>query len=80
VFRPLPLTARSFDTHINPLFRKLDRDEIGFVFDLWAHQDVKANAEAILERLEDRSMPCDAPWEDERIQLFRAWIEDGCLP
>ena len=74
------MTLRSFDRDIRPLFREVDRDEMEFVFDLWAYQDVRANAEGILERLEDRTMPCDSPWDDGRIQLFRAWIEDGLLP
>jgi hypothetical protein len=69
-----------FEADIKPLFRESDRLEMDFVFDLWAHQDVSTNAERILERLEDRTMPCDAPWDDERIQLFRAWIADGCGP
>ena len=67
-----------FDTDIRPLFREVDRLDMDFVFDLWSHDDVTTNAERILERLEDRTMPCDAPWPDENIQLFRAWIDGGC--
>jgi hypothetical protein len=51
-----------------------------FVFDLWSHEDVSANADRILERLEDRTMPCDAAWDEERIERFRSWIEQGCKP
>jgi hypothetical protein len=29
----------------------------------WSYQDVRENAGRILERLEDETMPCDAPWE-----------------
>ena len=69
-----------FEKDIKPLFRSSDRLEMEFVFDLWSHQDVRANAERILERLEDRTMPCDAPWDDPKIQRFRAWIDHGCRP
>ena len=69
-----------FEQDVKPLFRESDRLDMEFVFDLWAHQDVRANAESILERLEDGTMPCDAPWDDERIQLFRTWVADGCRP
>jgi len=33
-----------------------------FAFNLWDYEDVKANAEHILKRLEAREMPCDEPW------------------
>jgi hypothetical protein len=69
-----------FELDIRPLFREVDREEMDFVFDLWDHAEVKANAERILERLEDRTMPCDGEWSDENIQLFRAWINQGCGP
>ncbi len=65
---------------VRPLFRQVDREEMDFVFDLWDHAAVQANAGRILERLEDRTMPCDGEWSDENIQLFRTWIEQGCGP
>jgi hypothetical protein len=46
-------------------------------FDLWSYDDVKANAEAILEQLTGGNMPCDGAWRDEQVELFRAWIADG---
>lgn len=70
----------SFEKDIKPLFRASDRLEMEFVFDLWSHHDVKVNADRILERLEDRTMPCDSAWDDLHIQRFRAWIDDGCDP
>ena len=48
-----------------------------FAFDLWSHADVSANADAILERLEAGSMPCDGSWTSERIDVFRRWIAGG---
>lgn len=68
----------SFATDIQPLFRENDRRAMDFVFDLWSHDDVAENAALILERLEDGTMPCDEPWDQERIDRFRAWISAGC--
>ena len=67
----------SFEKDIKPLFRQLDRDEMDYVFDLWSYQDVSTNADAILERVEDGTMPCDEAWPAERIELLRRWIEEG---
>ncbi len=47
-------------------------------FDLWAWEDVRDSAALILERLQRREMPCDDPWPDEQIALFRRWLEAGC--
>jgi hypothetical protein len=49
-------------------------------FDLWNYADVKANANDILTRLSDKSMPTDAsrPWPDEWIALFKRWVDEGC--
>ena len=68
----------SFATDIKPLFRELDRASMDFVFDLWLYDDVKTNADLILERLEDESMPCDEPWDAARIETFRTWVAEGC--
>ena len=64
--------------HIRPLFRESDRDAMEAWFDLWDWNDVRDNADAILERLEEGSMPCDEPWDDESVALFRRWLEAGC--
>ena len=70
--------SMSFECDIRPLFRESDRDAMEAWFDLWAWEDVRDNAAEILERLEDGSMPCDDPWPEERITLFRRWLEAGC--
>ena len=67
----------SFTRDIQPLFRESDRESMDFAFDLWDYQDVRANAENILERLSEGSMPCDGEWPEEHITLFRRWIEAG---
>lgn len=66
-----------FDAHVKPLFRDRDRKSMKFMFDLWAYEDVSQNADVILERLEDGSMPCDGAWPPERIAVFRRWVADG---
>jgi hypothetical protein len=70
----------SFATNIKPLFREQDREAMDWAFDLWSYDDVKTNAELILERIEDESMPCDEPWEQTRIQILRQWVTEGCPP
>jgi hypothetical protein len=67
----------SFVQDIRPLFREDDRDEMKFAFDLWDYNNVSANAEIILERLEDGTMPCDEEWPEEQIAQFRRWMEAG---
>lgn len=66
-----------FEQDIKPLFREDDRDAMDYIFDLWSYDDVSANADSILERLDDGSMPCDEPWPAERIDVFRNWISAG---
>ena len=68
----------SFAAHIKPLFREQDRASMTFAFDLWSHDDVSGHADAILERIEDGSMPCDAAWPKERVEVFERWITAGC--
>lgn len=66
-------------THIKPLFRKMDRESMRFVFDLWAYEDVRKHATEILKRLDNGTMPCDGAWPRERVDLFRRWVEGGLL-
>jgi hypothetical protein len=74
---PGPDTAVSFEAHIRPLFRERDRQSMSFAFDLWSAGDVQAQAEEILRRLEDGSMPCDGAWPAERTEVFRRWTRTG---
>lgn len=66
-----------FARDIQPLFRESDRESMEFAFDLWNYQDVRANAELILERLSQGTMPCDGEWPEQQITQFRRWIEAG---
>jgi hypothetical protein len=69
----------SFERDLKPLFRESDRATmLGIAnFDLWKLDDVATNAQAILERLGDGSMPCDRPWPADRVDTFRRWIDAG---
>ena len=70
----------SFESDIRRLFRPDDAEAMSWAFDLASYEDVKENAEAIYERLADGSMPCDEAWPDERVQVFRDWIDAGMPP
>lgn len=67
----------SFERDIRPLFRETDREAMSFAFDLWDYDEVKENAEAILERVSAGEMPCDGPWPEERVSAFRSWVDAG---
>jgi hypothetical protein len=73
----MPATPPSFAADILPLFRQSDIDAMLDWFDLAKYEDVKDNANLILERLEDGTMPCDAEWSSEQLALFRAWRDGG---
>jgi hypothetical protein len=48
-----------------------------WAFDLWSRDALAGNAEAILARLRDGTMPCDGAWSNDRIALFQDWVEAG---
>jgi hypothetical protein len=69
--------AVGFEHDVKPLFRERDRRSMQRSFDLWSYDDVRSNAQAILDRVSDGSMPCDAEWSPEQIGVLRQWIEAG---
>ena len=74
---PAPDEPVSFAQDIKPLFREMDRESMTFAFDLWDVDDVRSNAEAILDRLRDGSMPCDDGWSADEVERFARWIATG---
>jgi hypothetical protein len=76
-----PVSAASdqitFSQHIRPLFRERDRESMTFAFDLWSHDDVAENSDAILARLRAGTMPCDGAWPEDRVALFGEWVSAG---
>ena len=67
----------SFARDIKPLFRRSDRSAMTFAFDLWDVDQVRSNAAAILERLQEGTMPCDRGWPRDQVELFGRWIATG---
>ena len=74
--------ALSFASDIRPLFRDtpdvVTMKRLGL--DLSSYEEVKENAAAIYARLQDGSMPCDAPWPSEQVASFRLWMDEGMAP
>jgi hypothetical protein len=62
---------------IKPMFRESDRRAMTFAFDLWDVNDVRSNADVILERLKEGTMPCDGGWSADQVDLFSKWIDAG---
>lgn len=72
-----PESPLSFETDIRPLFRETDRESMLDNFDLWDRGAVAENADGILERLRDGSMPCDGAWPDDQVEKLAAWVAQG---
>jgi hypothetical protein len=62
---------------IRSLFRPIDVESMEPFFDLSSYDDVRTYATEIASRLEDGTMPCDEPWPQEQVELFRAWMDAG---
>ena len=78
----------SYATDIYPLFTDRDVQGMRWDFDLRSYADVKAHAAAIHDRIRGIGgavMPPppprgDGPWPQSRIDLFGAWVAEGCPP
>jgi hypothetical protein len=70
----------TYEQDIRPLFRDRDIQSMSFAFDLASYDDVRANAEAIYEKLAAGTMPCDGRWQAEHVERFRTWIDNGSPP
>src|SRR5262249_45759876 len=70
----------TYEQDVRGLFRARDIQAMSFAFDLSSYDDVRANAEAIYERLAAGSMPCDGRWPAEDVERFRTWIDNGSPP
>jgi hypothetical protein len=74
------MAKASFETDIKPLFRDRDVNAMKRWFNLRNYNDVSANADEILGRLDAGDMPCDEAWPPGKVDLFRKWIADGKQP
>jgi hypothetical protein len=83
-------TTTSFARDIQPLFRPKDLEHMEFFADFADLEEVKASAQAIIDKLElddggdesgDRMpVPPDPRWTPAQVQLLRRWIADDCPP
>jgi hypothetical protein len=48
-----------------------------FAFDLWSYDDVRQNAQPILERIKAGTMPCDGAWPGNWVEVFERWTQSG---
>ena len=77
------MAQTSFDKDIKPLFTSTDRDHMEFMFDLSSYKDVKGNADDIYDAVSAGRMPpasSGGPWSQEKIALFKQWMDDGYQP
>jgi CDGSH-type Zn-finger protein/truncated hemoglobin YjbI len=74
---PGPGETVGFERYIKPLFRERDRKSMKFAFDLWSYDDVRQNAQAILERVKAGTMPCDGAWPGEWVEVLERWTQSG---
>jgi len=70
-------SAPSFETDIKPLFREEDRKAMDYIFDLWEYDDVVEHAKSILDEVAAGGMPCDGAWSEDKVELFRRWVDAG---
>ena len=73
---PGPDEPVSFERTSRPCSASRDRQSMRFAFDLWAYDDVRRNAQAILQRVREGSMPCDGAWPRETGGRVRALGHD----
>lgn len=67
----------SFARDIRPLFRDKDRDSMMVFFDLFDYADVVEHADAIVDSLRSRRMPCDGTWPASQVNKIQQWIDLG---
>jgi hypothetical protein len=70
----------TYAVDIRKLFCDGDIRSMSFAFDLSSYDDVRANTEAIYERLAAGNVPCDGRWPAEDVERFRTWIDSGSPP
>jgi hypothetical protein len=72
--------ALSFATDIRPLFREDDIEcmkPMGVELDNPAWMRVPANAQSVYGAVADGSMPPGEPWSEDRVALFKKWMDAG---
>lgn len=72
--------ALSFATDIRPLFRDGDikcMRNAGVNLDDPAWMCVSANAQSVYDQVSAGTMPPDEPWPQDRVSLFKKWMDAG---
>jgi hypothetical protein len=73
--------ALSYANDIRPLFRNGDIQcmaPMGVLLDDPTWMCVQVNAQTVYGQVSTGSMPPDAPWSQDRITLFKNWMDEGC--
>jgi ferredoxin-NADP reductase len=71
----------SFKKDILPMFRKFEIDSMKPAgLDLSSYDQVRKAAKKIHGMLADRKMPCDKPWNGEKVARFKRWMDGGAKP
>jgi Ferritin-like/Planctomycete cytochrome C len=71
----------SYARDIKVLFRAFDRASMRpFGIDLHDYQSVRSHAADILDRVGTGEMPCDGAWPSDRVERFRAWMNQDFPP
>jgi hypothetical protein len=77
----------SFQTDILPLFTSMDIDHMsgmGVSLDDYSYMSEPDNASGVYEQVANGSMPPsfsgEQPWPQDKVQLFRAWMDGGYQP
>jgi len=79
--KEVSVTTLSFAADVRPLFRSYDIESMKPAgLDLSSYEGVKKRAQAIYARLSAKEMPCDGPWSDGNLQIFKKWMESGVEP
>jgi hypothetical protein len=74
----------SFDADILPLFTSMDVDHMGHVglaLDDYSAMSQPAIAANVYEQVSTGGMPPsdsgEQPWSEDKVQLFKAWMDGG---
>ncbi|MGK7875958.1 MAG: ferritin-like domain-containing protein [Xenococcaceae cyanobacterium] len=78
-FHQAVVSTLGYAADIRPLFRDFDVETLKQLDDVDLDNlvSVRANVEALQQRLESGTLPYDASWSPDRIDLFCRWVESG---
>jgi hypothetical protein len=77
----------SFKTDIVPLFTSMDIEHmsaLGALLDDYSFMSQPGNASLVHQVVSSGKMPPstsgEEPWPQDKVQLFKSWIDGGCTP